>query len=124
MICPVWGIVFQPNQWEGRCLVRYPLDLSRRFLSRLARVSCSRSSRTRGCFLGGRIFVLNPATGVSSLWLSDSALQVDPTGQPEFGVVANVFSLDGKTLYLANFSSDFIYSVPVTTMSVAALSSA
>ncbi len=62
-------------------------------------------------FLTGRIFVLNPSTGVSSLWFTDPGLNVN--GTPEFGVVSNVFSPDGKTLYMSNFSSDFVYSVPV-----------
>src|SRR5262249_42702841 len=58
------------------------------------------------------IWVLDPVSGNFSVFLQDPALNVN--GEPQFGVVANVFSLDGKTLYLSNFSTDYVYSVQVS----------
>jgi hypothetical protein len=66
------------------------------------------------CCLTGQIFVLDPVSGASSVFYQNPALNVDVTQGPQFGVVANVFSLDGKTLYLANFSTDFIHSIQVS----------
>lgn len=65
-------------------------------------------------FLNGRIFVLDPTTGASSVFFDSDELDVggpshDPSAFPEFGVNGIAFAPDGSALYMANMSTDTIY---------------
>jgi len=63
----------------------------------------------------GRIFVLDPATGKSSVWFKGlkGELDVQIASTPEFGVNGVAFSKDGRELYMANMSTDVIYRMPL-----------
>ncbi len=67
-------------------------------------------------FRNGRIFVLDPRTGTSSVWFDGDTrgeLDVAITSFPEFGVNGIAFSNDGSELYMANMSTDVIYKMGV-----------
>jgi sugar lactone lactonase YvrE len=67
-------------------------------------------------FRNGRIFVLDPRTGASSVWFDGDTraeLDVPFAAFPEFGVNGIAFSNDGSELYMANMSTDVIYRMPV-----------
>jgi len=63
----------------------------------------------------GRIFVLDPETGKSSIWFKGlkGELDVQIASTPEFGVNGVAFSKDGRELYMANMSTDVIYRMPL-----------
>lgn len=58
-------------------------------------------------FPNGRIWVLDPATGMSSVFFDSPDL--DAAGFPTFGVNGIAFAPDGSALYMANMSTDTIY---------------
>jgi sugar lactone lactonase YvrE len=63
-------------------------------------------------FRNGRIWVFDPRTGASGVWFDRDTrreLDVQIGGFPEFGVNGVAFGLEGRSLYLANMSSDVIY---------------
>lgn len=63
-------------------------------------------------FRNGRIWVLDPRTGASGVWFDQDTkreLDVQIGGFPEFGVNGVAFGLEGRSLYMANMSSDVIY---------------
>lgn len=63
-------------------------------------------------FRNGRIFVLDPKTGATSVWFDADTrgeLNVQIAGFPEFGVNGVAFSNDGSEFYMANMSTDVIY---------------
>lgn len=67
-------------------------------------------------FRNGRIFVLDPRSGASSVWFDRDTrgeLNVAFASFPEFGVNGVAFSNDGSELYMANMSTDVIYRMPV-----------
>jgi sugar lactone lactonase YvrE len=67
-------------------------------------------------FRNGRIFVLDPRTGASSVWFDGDTrreLDVAFSSFPEFGVNGVAFSNDGTELYMANMSTDVIYKMAV-----------
>jgi DNA-binding beta-propeller fold protein YncE len=59
----------------------------------------------------GRIWVLDPTTGASSVFFDNPALDIPemPPGFPPFGVNGVAFAPDGSALYMANMSTDTIY---------------
>ncbi len=68
-------------------------------------------------FRNGRIYVLDPTTGVSSVWFDKDTrgqLNVGFATFPEFGVNGVAFSNNGSELYMANMSTDVIYRMLVT----------
>jgi sugar lactone lactonase YvrE len=68
-------------------------------------------------FRNGRLFVLDPRTGASSVWFdADTRRELDVAiaGFPEFGVNGLAFSNDGTELYMANMSTDIIYRMAVS----------
>ena len=67
-------------------------------------------------FRNGRLFVLDPRTGASSVWFDQDTrgeLNVAFASFPEFGVNGVAFSNDGSELYMANMSTDVIYRMSV-----------
>lgn len=67
-------------------------------------------------FRNGRLFVLDPDTGASSVWFDQDTrgeLDVAFASFPEFGVNGIAFSNDGSELYMANMSTDVIYRMSV-----------
>jgi sugar lactone lactonase YvrE len=67
-------------------------------------------------FRNGRLFVLDPRSGESSVWFDRDTrgeLDVAIAAVPEFGVNGIAFSRDGAELYMANMSTDVIYRMPV-----------
>jgi sugar lactone lactonase YvrE len=58
-------------------------------------------------FTNGRIWVLDPVSGLSSVFFDSAELDVDMTGFPHFGV--NGVAFQGSVLYMANMSTDKIY---------------
>lgn len=68
-------------------------------------------------YRNGRLFVLDPATGASSVWFDGDRrreLDVAIAAFPEFGVNGVAFSRDGTELYMANMSTDVIYRMTVS----------
>jgi sugar lactone lactonase YvrE len=63
--------------------------------------------------LNGRIFELDPVGGTTSVFLDPSGPELDVDGFPSFGVNGIAFTLDGKTLIMANMSTDKLYKVDV-----------
>ena len=56
--------------------------------------------------------MLDPKTGASGVWFDQDTkreLDVQIGGFPEFGVNGVAFGLEGRSLYMANMSSDVIY---------------
>jgi sugar lactone lactonase YvrE len=67
-------------------------------------------------FRNGRIFVLDPRTGRSSVWFDADTrgeLNIPFAVFPEFGVNGIAFSNDGSEVYMANMATDVIYKMPV-----------
>jgi len=67
-------------------------------------------------FRNGRIYVLDPRTGATSVWFDrDTKRELDVAfaSFPEFGVNGIAFSHDGSAAYLANMSTDVIYKLPI-----------
>ena len=58
-------------------------------------------------FLRGRIFVVDPETGASSVFFANRELNV--AGFPEFGVNGVAFAPDGSALFMANMSTSKIF---------------
>jgi hypothetical protein len=68
-------------------------------------------------YRNGRLFVLDPVTGGSSVWFDGDTrgeLNVAMAANPEFGVNGIAFSNDGAELFMANMSTDVIYRMTVT----------
>jgi DNA-binding beta-propeller fold protein YncE len=68
-------------------------------------------------FRNGRIYVVDPRTGATSVWFDgDTRRQLDVAfaSFPEFGVNGIAFSNDGTEIYMANMSTDVIYRMGVT----------
>ena len=68
-------------------------------------------------FRNGRLFVLDPRTGASSVWFDNDTrreLDVAIAAFPEFGVNGIAFSNDGAELFMANMSTDVIYRMAVS----------
>jgi sugar lactone lactonase YvrE len=68
-------------------------------------------------YRNGRLFVLDPVTGASSVWFDRDTrgeLDVAIAANPEFGVNGIAFTSDGAELFMANMSTDVIYRMPVT----------
>jgi sugar lactone lactonase YvrE len=63
----------------------------------------------------GRIYVLDPMTGVSQIWFKGlkGELDVRIASFPEFGVNGVAVSPDGSALFMANMSTDIIYKMPL-----------
>ena len=67
-------------------------------------------------YRNGRLFVLDPVTGASSVWFDRDTrgeLDVAIAANPEFGVNGIAFSNDGAEVFMANMSMDVIYRMPV-----------
>jgi sugar lactone lactonase YvrE len=60
-------------------------------------------------FPNGRIFVLDPATGASSVFFDPAEFDIPAGGFPPFGVNGIAFARDGSAMYAANMSTDTIY---------------
>jgi sugar lactone lactonase YvrE len=68
-------------------------------------------------YRNGRLFVLDPVTGASSVWFDGDRrreLDVAIAAHPEFGVNGIAFNNEGTEVFMANMSTDFIYRMPVT----------
>jgi DNA-binding beta-propeller fold protein YncE len=73
-------------------------------------------------FRNGRIYVLDPRTGATSVWFDRDTrgeLNVAFSSFPEFGVNGVAFSNDGSALFMANMSTDVVYKLPVRNCAVA-----
>lgn len=73
-------------------------------------------------FRNGRLWVLDPRTGASSVWFDqDTRRELDAAHAsfPEFGVNGIAFSNDGSEVFMANMSTDVIYRMPVRNCAVA-----
>jgi sugar lactone lactonase YvrE len=68
-------------------------------------------------FTNGRIWVLDPNSGLSEVWLDRP--EMDVAGFPPFGVNGVAFANNGSALYMANMSTDKIYKVTVSHCAVA-----